>query len=118
MDLQTVQSSSSSSQRPPTRQQQSQDKPDTNTLYEHITDDQAEVCVTSYTICLVWFIIAHLLIFTWVTGCFALLGKYTQNIIYLCWYEICLSMVWSFDAKLSIVLVDFCCRLKCQICST
>ena len=53
MDLQTVQSSSSSSQRPPTREQQRQDKPDTNTLYEHITDDQAEVCVTSYTICLV-----------------------------------------------------------------
>ena len=49
MDLQTVQSSSSSSQRPPTREQQRQDKPDTNTLYEHITDYQAEVC----TICLV-----------------------------------------------------------------
>ena len=63
MDLQTVQSSSAN-QRPPTRQQQRQDKPDTNTLYEHITDDQAEVCVTSYTICLVWLIIAHLLILT------------------------------------------------------
>ena len=66
MDLQTVQSSSSSSQRPPTRQQQRQDKPDTNTLYEHITDDQAEVGVTSYTICLVWLIIAQLLIFVMV----------------------------------------------------
>ena len=103
MDLQTVQSSSSSSQRPPTRQQQRQDKPDTNTLYEHITDDQAEVGITSYTICLVWLIIAHLLIFTLVTGCFALLGKYTQNLINLVGmklsdFEICLSMVWNFDA--------------------
>ena len=51
MDLQTIHSSSSSSQRPPTRQQQRHDKPDTNTLYEHITDDQAEVGVTSYAIC-------------------------------------------------------------------
>ena len=94
MDLQTVQSSSSSSQRPPTRQQQRQDKPDTNTLYEHITDDQAEVGVTNYTICLVQLIIAHLSIFTLVTGCFALSGKYdAQNLIYLVQYEIFLSMV-------------------------